>query len=460
MRAFPFGLGAAALILSVEVAEVLAQPTPTAAAASAPSAPVGERLAERAPAQETAAIEQGLAFFKQRQFQAAAQWLEVARRSPTLNPEVLLMLGVCYYRLGDFQRAEPPLRQAVREGDTEVQASARVFLGLLFGELGAVDEARNELSRVTGSPALRESAQNLLRQNRPHRLLFTFAVSPEYDGNVPLIDYTTWSANPQASADGDMLFLASISARPLAVGLIFGDILSYRQQFQQSAYNLLLNSTWLGYNHLGVTNRIRTAVTLQYAMLGESTLFIDVEAKASYRRQLISKLGLSFAYDGHYRDYLNSDFVFLSGFTHTLQTELGWGLGPHPFGGGLGYQAIREQTREPTSIDPSYSDFRAWVHGPMVWMRARLHERVELAAHGTFLHRIFDYVPGPELPDEQGIRRVDYMLNGDLSLSFTLTSWLEFFVGSSLIYNDSNKPAFLYFKPSAYLGLAAHLGLL
>jgi hypothetical protein len=285
-------------------------------------------------------------------------------------------------------------------------------------------------------------------------------VSPEYDGNVPLTDYADWSANPQQSADGDVLFLASVNVRPLANGLTIGDTLSYRQQFILSNYNLLLNSTWIGYSYLGASDRLRATATFSYAMLGGSSLYVDLDGKFSYRRRLLSKLGLMFTYDVHYRDFQNPDYLAQSGLFQSLQGELGWGLFPQPVSLGIGYQAIREQTRTPDPTDPPGDDYRAWAHGPFLWLRARLHRRVELGLRTIFLQRVFDYVPGPELPQEQGIQRVDYALYNDLSVNITLKQWLEFFVSGTLIWNDSNWPAFLYLKPSTSLGLAGTFGLL
>ncbi len=450
-------VGATVLVVLTYLASALAQPSagrsvPVQAINATPSATPSNSSEDAAA---TAALERGIALFKQRQFVSAAQALEQAQKAPLMRSEVVLMLGICYYKIGSLTQAEPLLRQALKDPDPETQDSARVFLGLLFQEQGALDQARAELDRVAGSPTLRDSAQNLLKETRPHRLSLTFLLSPEYDGNVPLTNYGTWSSNPQGSADGDMLFLGSISARPLVTGLTFGDTLSYRQQFQQSAYDLLLNSTWLGYSYLGIVNRIRGTVQLTYAMLGGSTLYVDIDARAWYRRRLHDKLGFALYYDGHYRDYINTDYLTLSGFLQSLQAELGWGLAPQPLSAGISYQVIREQTVPGIAGDGS-DDFRAWAHGPALWLRARLHRRVELALYGTFLQRLFDYFPATDGSPQ----RIDHVYNADLSLNINLRNWLELFVGGAVIYNDSNNNLFMYLKPTAYLGMAAHFALL
>ena len=421
-------------------------------AAEAASSNRGTGSGAATPSANSAAdpLGRGVSLFAERQFAAAAVLLEQVLRSelaPAQRDEVSLVLGICYYRLGEVTRAEKLLRQAVRSQDAEINASARLFLARLFAEQGADDEARGELREIAGAPTLRDAAQSLLRQARPHRLQFTLLLSPEYDGNVPLTDIVTWRNGGTPSQDGDLLFLASASLRPLGNGFVIGDTLAYRQQFQLLDYDLLLNSTWIGYSYFGRANRLRVAATFNYALLGASSLYVDGDAKAIYRRALRGALGLLLSYDAHYRDYRNTDYAQLSGFMQTLQVGLDWGLPGQALRAGFGYSASREQTRTPDASEPLEDDFRAWAHGPYGELRAR-HRRFELTLRTTFLHRVFDS------------GRVDYSLLQDLGLSVTLRSWLELFAGSTLIYNRSSNPIFHYFKPTASLGIAAYFGVL
>jgi hypothetical protein len=278
-------------------------------------------------------------------------------------------------------------------------------------------------------------------------------VSPEYDGNVPLSpldmdspSFPAWRSKPGASMDGDVLMLASLLVRPLPSGrgLSLGNTLSYRQQFLLGEYNLLLDSTSISYGYFGAANWFRAAATFSFALLGGSTLYLEGDAKAAYRRRLAGKLGLLFNYHARYRNYRNPDYAPLTGLTQSLQLDLGWGTAPQPVSIGVSFQAIREETQTPTETDPT--DYRAWAFGPSLWMRARLHKRVELAVSSTFLHRIFDST------------RVDNALLSDLNLNITLTSWLETFLGSTFIFNGSSDPQFHYFKPAVSAGLAAYFG--
>lgn len=404
-----------------------------------------------------AVLEQALAELAARSYERArAQLLRVHKLLPPGDPrlfDTLLLLGICAYRLQLLDQAELELQQAAEASDAETRAQARLFLSQVLGEQGATDQAQRELSQATGSLSLRESAELLLRRRRPHRLYLTLLVAPELDGNVPLtplyVDlppFPAWQRDASASLDGDVLFLASLGVRPLRVGLSIGNTLSYRQQFRLSDYNLLLNSTWVQFHHLTAAHRLRLQAAFNLAVLGGGFLFLDGNARVQYRRRLHFKWGLAGSYEARYRDYRRSEFVALGGLSQTLQLELSYGLSPQPVSFGLGYQGLREQTHTPES--ESQPDFRAWVHGPLSWLRARLHPRLELTLASTLLHRVFER------------SRVDLALWSDVSLLWSMNSWLSAYVAGSLLFNSSSDAYFLYLKPSGSLGFVAYLGLL
>jgi hypothetical protein len=126
-----------------------------------------------------------------------------------------------------------------------------------------------------------------------------------------------------------------------------------------------------------------------------------------------------------------------TGQTHTLQAELNWGPHPEPVSVSLGYQVLREQ------LTPAYS---AWGHGPLLRLRARPQRLVELALSASLIRRIFD-------PAASG--RLDWYVSSDLSMTVTCTSWLDAFLGGTVLYNDSTSTPFAYFKPAAYAGVSA-----
>jgi hypothetical protein len=439
-----------------------ASPTPPAELLLPADPPPDEEPAPASPAPPArpSPLARALLLFKEKKYLQAVPLLEQALADPEARGDAVLLLGICRYRTGDLSGAEAPLREAMRSPDPEVRSAAQLFLGLVFDELGATDQAQAELGQAMRSQSLGTSAQRLLLSRRPSRLQISLLVAPEYDGNVPLTDYATWRQSPSSSSDGDFLFLGTLSARPFRFGLSLGTTISYRQQLRLREYSLLLSSTWLGYSYAGRNDRVRATASVNYALLGGSSLYIDFDGRASYRRRLRSLLGLGAGYEFRYRDYFNGDFQSLSGRTHIGQLELGWGTAPEPLMVSVGYQVLREQLMLPQPPLSVSDDFRAWAHGPLLRLRARLHPRLELSVTGTFLHRIFDYVPGPELPEEAGIGRVDHALAADTALVVRISSVFEAFVGGSLLYNHSNKAAFDYLKPTGCLGLAAYFGLL
>lgn len=422
-------------------------PPPTAA----PGAAVTTEAAAAAPeAGEGDSFKAGLRAFQQRRFRDAAPLLERARRAGD-TPDLLLLLGISYYRIGELRRAEPLLRRVAATEDGELSASARLFLALVLEEQGGADSARAELARLDG--ALGPSARGILQGLAPRRLQASFVLSSEYDGNVALTDLATWSADRNAHGDGDLLAIASLSARPLrSVGLALGGSLSYRQQLQPKfqSYNLLLGSAWASYSYLTEAHRLRAGASFGYALLGGSSLFVEGEWRASHRARLYSELGLLTAYVGRARAYLQADYAPFTGSTHTGQLELAWGLSPSPVAAGLGYQVVREELAPGTSSD----DYRATAHGPTVRVVGKPHERLELLFTGSLLLRRFDAFLAGAAP------RQDAFLVGDLSATVQVTRWLDGFVGLTLIHNDSNDAAFSYVKPIFYLGASARLSAL
>lgn len=458
---------------------VLAAATGAVCITAGPAAALGEERGPPRPAPPASPtpLSRALGLFKEKKYAQAVPLLEQAAAAPETRADAVLLLGICRYRTGDLSGAEAPLREAMGSADPEVRGAAQLFLGLVFDELGATDQAQAELGQAMRSQSLGASAQRLLLSRRPSRIQISLLLAPEYDGNVPLTSYADWSASPSASADTDILFLSSVSVRPFRIGLNLGTTLSYRLQIHLSAYSLLLSSTWLGYSYAGRSDRVRATATVNYARLGSNPLFLEFDGRASYRRRLRSLLGLSVGYEFRYRDYASSEaqpsssssggtepvtspnyYQPLSGQTHVGQLELGWGTAPEPLLASVGYQVVRDQLMAPLPPLQPADDFRAWAHGPVLRTRARLHPRLELGLTGTFLHRIFDYVP--DSGEDAGIGRVDHSLAFDTTLTVRISSQFEAFLGGSVLYNHSNKPAFDYLKPTGYIGLAAYFGLL
>lgn len=146
----------------------------------------------------------------------ALKLLTAAGAQQTTAPDLQLLLGICYARVGQLAQAEPLLLQAAAHGDAEEQASARVFLGLLYESQGAADRAQAELTMAAQlrSPRLQSGIQSLLQEVQPHMVTGSVTIAPELDMNVPLTSLALWRNDPQSRTDGDILFSGTITIRP------------------------------------------------------------------------------------------------------------------------------------------------------------------------------------------------------------------------------------------------------
>ena len=406
--------------------------------AFAPAAPAAAPEAE-------AALAAALGEVRSQHHAAAIPLLRRALAAAPTDLELRLLLGICYYRTGDLGQAETHLLAAARAVDPEVTSSAQLFLGLLYKDLGALDRAQVEIERASRGLGI-DSHRALAG---PKRLSGSLTVGVEYDSNVPLTDLASWQSDAGPSMDGNALIVGSLRLRLLkAVNLQLGDTFTYRPQFLLGQYSLLHNSLWLGYRYLGAADQVQLTATLGVAGLGGQPFFIDGEGRLGYRRRLSTRFPVTIGllYIGQYRNYFADEFRFLTGQTHELQAELTFGLGSGPLTVSLGYEALREQLREPLPEDNPSSDYRAWAHGPWLHLRGRPHKRLGLDLWCLALMRRFDAEPAA------GVRREDQFLTADLSLTVEAKRWLEFFVGGAAIYNGSTDALFRYLKPLAYLG--------
>lgn len=418
-----------------------------------------DAVADEALSPQTA-LQDALPLFRAQKYAQAIPLLKTASQDAELRNEVVLLLGISLLRTGALGQAEPLLREAATSGDAETKEAATLFLGLLYDEQGATDQAQEQLGKASGSLSFGSAAQALRKQRRPHRLLLSLMVAPDFDGNVRLTDTANWKSAPGSAADGDILFLASLGVRPFSFGLGFGNVISYRQQITLRDYSLLLDTTWLGYSYSGSRNRLRVQTLFNVAMLGSSLLFLDFSGRFYDRVKLWSQLGLAGSYEFRQRNYQQPDYQSLSGQTHTAQLELSYATAPDPLMFSIGYQMVRDALEQPLPPLDVSDDFRAWSHGPFAKLRARLHPRVEWSLTSQYLRRKFDYVPGSELPSAQGIPRADHFFTIDTSLSVRFAGYFETFFGGSMTYNLSNRDPFSYLKPTAYVGIAAYFGLL
>lgn len=416
-----------------------------------------KRAAQAIPEDAAVLLARALPHFKAQRYAQALPLLEAAHAARPQDLAVLLLLGVTYARLGHTERAAPLLQTVALGAEPEDQAAARIFLGIIYRDQGASDRAQQELNKAaTQAPSLGSSVHGLLQGIQPNLISGAVIIASEFDGNVPLTSLPSWRASPSSSGDGDFLFIGALTVRPSRrIGFYLNNTSSYRQQLQLQDYNLLLNTTTVGYGYFGVRHRVRLAAAFTPALLGGQLLYLDAAWHAAYRINIVQKLGVAISYDGRYRDYWRPEYEAFTGASHTAQAELSWGVLPDPVSAGVGFQVVRDAlaARPPSAGTDGClisDDFRAWAFGPTARLRVRLHQRVELALVAALLRRRFDYI----LPS--GEQRFDWEVSADLSLNVQTTRWLDVFVGSLHTHNGSTDENYSYYKPNIYLGVYGH----
>jgi tetratricopeptide (TPR) repeat protein len=112
----------------------------------------------------------GQARFKKSDFRGAAELLESARAVEPDRPalEIVHLLGICYYQLGDYDRAEPQLKLSLRLGPTARQSvRACSYLATICRKQGRMAESlrwQDQAMGVVGSdPELRREFDQFSR---------------------------------------------------------------------------------------------------------------------------------------------------------------------------------------------------------------------------------------------------------------------------------------------------------
>jgi hypothetical protein len=416
-----------------ERSTITAQPDPAAPPApSAPPAPPGD-------------LEVGLSHFQARRFAQAWPFLERAVAAEPANLDARLLLGITLYRLGKDRLAEPHLRAATRAGEPETASSARFFLGLQAVERGERDAAQGLLSGVAGSqsPVLAESGRLVLERAAPKPLTLLLLIRPEFDSNVKLLPSApTPTSATGAQADGDLLFLGSLSYRPWrSVGLTFEETASYRQQFTILDYSIFGNAIGPRYAYLGSNDRPWVAYAFELQTLGSQLLLLGHSVDAGYRRRLVRDLWIGARYLFRYRQYYADGYTPFTGPAHNGAVEISWGAPERPFELSAGYLVVREVTED--------DHYTATGHGGRLYGRRRFSSRLELSASFWAIHRTFDEIDTGFSP-----RRIDTQIYADAALGIDLHRHLGLIVGAQVLRNFSTDPSFDYLKVTGYVGLA------
>ena len=159
-------------------------------------------------------------------YRAAASRFEAARAAGMSGPAVEYNIGVSYYRVGDYERAEEAFR-ALGAEYREMRSLADYNLGLSLTRQGRVDEARAafERARHSDDPAIAALADAMLARSSPaspaspgepappSSWIKLFDVALGYDDNVALLEEASLPAG--LSTDSPLLeVFGLVSGRP------------------------------------------------------------------------------------------------------------------------------------------------------------------------------------------------------------------------------------------------------
>jgi len=147
------------------------------------------------PDLDQAALELGFALGKSGKFGEAIPWLEQAQRSPTVDAEASLHLGIAQLRLGKVDEARRNLERAAQK-DRELALPARYYQGVAAyqaRDLPAAEQHFNYVSGVSPDSEMGREAQAFLKKIAEgaaapvtKRFQLHGAVAFEYDSNVVL----------------------------------------------------------------------------------------------------------------------------------------------------------------------------------------------------------------------------------------------------------------------------------
>ncbi len=356
----------------------------------------------------------------------------VAATGDEVPAEARLLYAVTLFRLGRNEEARARFAPLAGHSNPKIAQTARTFLGLLALDDGAVDEGRRQLQSIQRlAPSL--GAERLVERAAGKRLRLLLLVQPGFDSNVALQANLSQPLGVASTADGNLLFLAWLSARPLrAVQWFVETSASYRLQFTQRSFDYFQHLASTRYAYLGANDRFSASLGFATHLLGGELLLYGPQASLRYQRRLVRQLYLALDYAYWYRRYPSTDYAFLSGHDNAGGIELGWGMPEQRWLVALGYQVDWQQVND--------SAFRFVNHSAT--LRARLRHRFfEGALQGRAGASV--YLEG----------RRDLQLQLDASAAFDVRRELAIVVSVGVLRNESSLADFSYWKITAGLGL-------
>jgi hypothetical protein len=394
---------------------------------------------ELAPAQAPTPdrFQQGIERMNLADRQGAIAEFEAVRAAGS-DPAAALLEGVCWYELGDDERARPLLEEARRT--PKVAGTAKLFLGLIALREDATAQAVSLFDDAAQAGGrLAASAAGLARlSRRDGRLVVSALIEGGYDSNVPLAPDGT--ATTAGDGDGDLAAIAGLFARPWGTTGPYARIVGqYRQQFQITRYDLGDLSGALGYRVGRGGQYVAGEYSYDVVTLGAAP-YLSANRLLATGRLSDGQLSAAATYAARWESYLTSAASPYSGFIQNGEIEGEWQACTTAVVG-IGYHLGRDLTTE--------SALSFLEQGPLAVLRLSPDSATRFFGEGTLTFRRYDTVD-PDLEVQRADRYLDGLLVGERDLSDHWTARLTFAARRAL----SNVPELQYTKLTAAFGLA------
>ena len=163
------------------------------------------------PDLEQAALDLGVALVQTTKYREAIPWLEQAQRTPDLDGQASLFLGIAQLRLGELAPAQANFERAAAR-DPKQALAARYYLGIVAyqeGKLSASSEHFTYVAQASPDTDMGREAKSFMEKIQVLQARWQYSAYAslgfQYDSNVPLLNGTITSTIPgisTAQSDG------------------------------------------------------------------------------------------------------------------------------------------------------------------------------------------------------------------------------------------------------------------
>jgi tetratricopeptide (TPR) repeat protein len=373
------------------------------------------------------------------QYREALQLFTSAREAGSTGPSSYYNIGVCHYRLGDYERAQATFATLAAEFPA-LRELAEYNRGLALRAAGRVADARRAFERARASSDAKIAALSGLQLDelaaeapiQVPQWRGYFAGSVGHDDNVALVDELRSVGVSQSSPLAEMLGVVnrSFASSPLRIDLS-GYSVRYADvhEFDQNAIRAALVASW----------RVGSWSLSAGPTLGRSTLDGDgferlIGADFRARRAITERLLLEtrLVYDD--ADAVDERFSYVEGSRRQLRLAI-----QHTDSARLRFDVDLERNdRADPGVSPSRERWSLSYQRQLspAWL-----------ADGAIVHRVSRYRDA-STPREEALLELSAAVRNQLSIGWTLNAeyrWSD---------NDSTVDAFSYRGSRIALGLS------